>query len=271
MISLKRGNRGDEVRRLQALLCLGGFDAKPIDGDFGQGTERALRAYQAANGLPDVGELKEEAYRQLGMDQPDTIKTPVPVLDRITVELVAGMFPDTPRANIERYLPPVLAALAAAGLDDRDMVLMALGTIRAETAGFEPIDERVSKYNTTPGGPHSFDLYDHKLGNQGPPDGARYKGRGFVQLTGRANYRAYGERLRLPLEEAPETANAPIIAARVLATFIADKRSAAKYAIFGRDLAYARKLVNGGSHGLERFEAAFATGERLLLDLSQVA
>jgi peptidoglycan L-alanyl-D-glutamate endopeptidase CwlK len=271
MIPLRRGTKGDDVRRLQALLCRCGHETKPIDGDFGGGTERALRAYQAANGLPDADELKEEAFHLLGMDQPDPTKVQVPVIDRITTDLVAGMFPGAPRANIERYLPPVLTALAAADLDDRDMVLMALGTIRAETARFEPIDEGISKYNTSPGGPHPFDLYDHKLGNQGPPDGARYKGRGFVQLTGRANYRTYGERLRLPLEEASETANTPIIAARVLAAFLADKRSAAKYAIFGKDLAYARKLVNGGSHGFDRFEAAFTTGEQLLPERSQVA
>jgi hypothetical protein len=105
------------------------------------------------------------------MDEPDPTRTPVPVIDRITVDMVARMFADAPRANVERYLPPVLAALKAAGLDDRDMVLMALGTIRAETAGFEPISEKPSKYNTSPGGPHLFDLYDHRqsLGNLGPP------------------------------------------------------------------------------------------------------
>lgn len=271
MIFLQRGSRGDDVGRLQALLCLGGFDAKPIDGDFGDGTEKALRAYQGSCGLPDDGQVQDDTHRSLGMDQPDPTKVPVPVIDRITVDLVAGIFSDAPRANIERYLPPVLTALAAADLDDRDMVLMALGTIRAETARFEPIDEGIHQFNTTPGGPHPFDLYDHKLGNQGPPDGARYKGRGFVQLTGRANYRTYGERLRLPLEEAPETANTPIIAARVLAAFLKNKHSAAKYAIFGKDLAYARKLVNGGSHGLDRFQTAFTTGEQLLTQLSQVA
>jgi peptidoglycan L-alanyl-D-glutamate endopeptidase CwlK len=271
MDSIRRGAKGDDVRRLQALLCLSGHNAKPIDGTFGSGTERALRLYQAAKGLQVDGELRAEAHRLLGMDKPDPTRTPVPVIDRITVDMVARMFADAPRANVERYLPPVLAALKAAGLDDRDMVLMALGTIRAETARFEPIDEGIHQFNTTPGGPHPFDLYDHKLGNQGPPDGARYKGRGFVQLTGRANYRAYGERLRLPLEEAPETANTPIIAARVLAAFLANKHSAAKYAIMGRDLAYARRLVNGGKHGLEPFTAAFTTGERLLAERLQVA
>jgi peptidoglycan L-alanyl-D-glutamate endopeptidase CwlK len=273
MIFLQRGSKGDDVGRLQALLCLGGFKIDSIDSDFGEKTETALRAYQASCGLPDDGKVQDDTHSSLGLDKPDPTKVPVPVVERITVDLVAGMFPGAPRANIERYLSPVLTALAAAGLDDRDMVLMALGTIRAETARFEPIDEGVSKYNTSPGGPHPFDLYDHmsRLGNTGPPDGARYKGRGFVQLTGRANYQAYGQRLRLPIEEAPDTANAPITAARVLAAFIADKQSAAKYAIFGRDLKYARKLVNGGNHGFERFEVAFTTGERLLGRLSQVA
>jgi peptidoglycan hydrolase-like protein with peptidoglycan-binding domain len=273
MAILGRGSRGDEVRRLQALLCRGGHDAKPIDGAFGEGTERALRLYQAAQGLQVDGEVRDEAYRQLGMDKPDPTKTPHPVIDRVSVDVVAGMFPDAPRANIERHLPPVLKALADAGLDDRDLVLMALGTIRAETAGFEPISEKPSQYNTSPGGPHPFDLYDHRasLGNLGPPDGARYKGRGFIQLTGRANYRTYGARVGQPLEDEPDLANVPRTAAMILAAFLADKRSAAKYAIFGRDLATARRLVNGGSHGMDRFETAFLTGEHLLADLSQVA
>lgn len=128
MTPLKRGATGDDVRRLQALLCLCGHDAKPIDGDFGSGTERALRLYQAAKGLHADGELRAEAHRLLGMDEPDPTRTPVPVIDRFTVDMVARMFADAPRANVERYLPPVLAALKAAGLDDRDMVLMALGT-----------------------------------------------------------------------------------------------------------------------------------------------
>lgn len=273
MIPLRNGSKGDDVRRLQALLCRGGYDARPIDGAFGDGTEGAVRRYQAACGLPADGEVRDDTHRALGMDQPDPTRTPVPVIERITVELVAQMFADAPRANIERHLPTVLAALDAAELDDRDMVLLALGTIRAETAGFEPISEKPSPYNTSAGGPHSFDLYDHRrrLGNLGPPDGARYKGRGFVQLTGRANYRRYGERLGQPLEEDPDLANVPWTAARILAAFLADRRSAAKYALFGGDLATARKLVNGGSHGLERFETAFVTGQHLLAGLAQVA
>lgn len=267
MIALKRGSEGDEVRRLQALLSLTGYDAKPIDGDFGGGTERALRAFQSDQGLPADGEAKDDTQTSLGMDKPDPTKTPQPVADRITVDMVAEMFSGAPRRNIETYLPAVLAALKEADLDDRDIVLMALATIRAETARFEPIDEGISQYNTDPG-MHPFNRYDNRsaLGNRGRPDGERYKGRGFIQLTGRANYRRYGERLGLGsrLEDQPELANDPKIAAEVLAAFITDKRSAAKYAIYGRDLATARKLVNGGTHGFDRFAAAFDAGERLL-------
>jgi peptidoglycan L-alanyl-D-glutamate endopeptidase CwlK len=199
------------------------------------------------------------------MDKPDPTKTPQPVIGRITTDLVTRIFHDAPRRNVETYLPAVLNALAEADLDDRDIVLMTLGTIRAETAGFVPIDEMVSKYNTSPGA-HPFNLYDDRsnLGNRGRPDGERYKGRGFIQLTGRANYRQYGERLGVPLEDQPELANDPKVAARILTPFVADKKVAAKYAIFGRDRAMARKLVNGGRRGLEQFTAAFETGERLL-------
>jgi peptidoglycan L-alanyl-D-glutamate endopeptidase CwlK len=147
------------------------------------------------------------------------------------------------------------------------MVLMALSTIRAETAGFEPISEGVSHYNTSPGG-QPFDLYDHRtdLGNVGPPDGASYKGRGFVQLTGRTNYQIHGEAIGMgtQLVDQPELANDPEIAARLLASFLKREEAAIRTALAGGDLATARKLVNGGSHGLGAFSEAYQTGDGLI-------
>ena len=261
---LKKGSRGDRVRRLQALLCLSGFDATPIDGAFGSGTARAVGLCQMANGIPQTGQADASTQTAVGMDQPDPTMTPIPVIDRVNVNVVAQMFsPHTPRANIEKYLPEVLHALREAALDDCDIVLMALATIRAETEGFEPIDERPSKFNTDPGA-HPFNRYDDRadLGNQGPPDGERYKGRGFIQLTGRANYLEIGMKIGLgtDLVETPERANDATIAAQILANFIKAKERAAKYAILGQDLRTARKLVNGGSHGIDRFTQAFDAG-----------
>ena len=109
---------------------------------------------------------------------------------------VRRLFPATKPANVARYLPYVSSALQALGLTDRDMILACLGTIRAESEGFVPISEFPSQYNTKPG-MAPFSAYDGRkaLGNTKPGDGARFKGRGFVQLTGRDNYTRYGQAL----------------------------------------------------------------------------
>ena len=175
------------------------------------------------------------------------------------------MFPATPRTNIETHLPFVIQALANDDLTDRPMVVMALATIRAETEGFEPIDERPSQFNTDPGA-HPFNRYDSRddLGNQGRPDGERFKGRGFVQLTGRHNYGQIGADLDLALLDDPDLANRSDIAARILSRFLKNKRTAIRDALDRNDLRQARKLVNGGSHGIDRFEDAYTIGVRVI-------
>jgi len=176
------------------------------------------------------------------------------------------MFPLTPIPPIRRNLPLVLDALNAASLTSPPIVLAGLATIRAETEGFEPIDEYISRYNTSPGG-YPFDLYDHRqdLGNQGPPDGARFRGRGFVQLTGRRNYTLFGDKLGLPgLVDTPDDANEPATAARLLAAFLVSAEIPIKQALSEGRLATARSLVNGGTTGLARFTDAYLTGAKAL-------
>ena len=183
----------------------------------------------------------------------------------ITPALIRPLFPFTPLANIAANLPHVLAALAAANLTDTPMLLAALATIRAEAEPFLPLTEAQSRFNTSPGGA-PFDLYDHRadLGNQGPPDGANFRGRGYIQLTGRANYAHYGARLSLPLLANPSLAAEPEPAARILAAFLSEKQTPIRAALAQNDLARARRLVNGGSNGLNRFTAAYTTGVKLL-------
>jgi peptidoglycan L-alanyl-D-glutamate endopeptidase CwlK len=182
--------------------------------------------------------------------------------DRFSVDRVARLFPNAPEANIRTHLPHVLEALQKRKLADQEMILMALATIRAETAGFEPIDEFQSKYNTRPGGA-PFGEYDHILGNQGPPDGSRYKGRGFIQLTGRSNYREIGDEVGVDLVGRPELANDQATAAAILAAFLQRKKRRIRGCLLLNDLAGARRLVNGGSHGLDAFRTAYLTGLQL--------
>jgi peptidoglycan L-alanyl-D-glutamate endopeptidase CwlK len=193
--------------------------------------------------------------------QPTALQQPVPPAP-VTPELVHKLFPATPLANIQANLPAILAALNAVNLGDTPMVLMALSTIRAETESFEPVSEMQSRFNTSPSGGHPFDLYDRRadLGNQGPPDGASFRGRGFVQLTGRANYTRYAQRTGHDLVNHPELACQLDIAAQLLAVFLADKEPAIRQALAKNNLAAARRLVNGGTNGLDRFSACYSSG-----------
>ena len=269
MAVLKRGSKGPEVVRLQKRLTELGFDPKGTDGTFGGDTEAAVNAFQLANGLKVDGQVGPDTRKALQLeDAPVSGGGPLPVAN-VTVDIVSRMFPGARRSNIEKHLPIVLQALVDAGLSDKNMVLMALGTIRAETAGFEPISEGISKFNTDPG-KHPFNRYDNRgvgsLGNRGRPDGANFKGRGFVQLTGRANYAEHGAKIGLGngLIENPELANDPQIAAKLLASFLKNKEQRIRNALAANDLAAARKAVNGGSHGLDNFKDAFNKGKNLI-------
>lgn len=265
---LQVGASGPHVEALQKQLAALGFDPGPLDGVFGEKTEKAVFAFQESRELDADGIAGPQTMAALSLQAPPI--QPAKALGLapdVTVDLVAEMFPDAPINNIKRYLPYVLKALKDAGLEDKKMVLMALSTIRAETAGFEPISEYKSKYNTSPAG-HPYDLYDFRrdLGNQGQGDGERFKGRGFIQLTGRHNYQKYSRELNLgdELVNHPDKANDPEIAARILALFLKDKERPIKEALLDGSLATARRLVNGGRHGLQAFTEAFEIGESLL-------
>lgn len=195
---------------------------------------------------------------------PDSTPQPNCLL-AITPALVQKIFPATPIANIAANLPAVLAALATANLSDKSMLLVALAAIRAEVECFQPLSEQQSRFNTSPNG-HPFDLYDHRkdLGNQGPPDGADFRGRGFVQLTGRANYTQFARETGHNLVTNPALACEPAIAAEMLARFLTHKESAIRRALAANDLTAARRLINGGTSGLDRFASAFQIGISLI-------
>ncbi len=264
MATLKEGAVGPEVATLQEQLKALGFDPGSVDGEFGPATEAAVISFQQSEGLLADGIVGPHTQAALALPTPDPLPSVIP---GVTLTAVSKMFPFTPLGNIKANLPLVLNALVADALQDKPMVLTALATIRAETEGFEPISEGKSRFNTSPGGP-PFDLYDNRrdLGNRGRPDGDRFKGRGFIQLTGRFNYQKHGAAIGLgdQLIQDPELANESNIAAKLLASFLKDKQIPIKEALRNNELKQARKLVNGGSNGLDRFVDAFTIGDNLI-------
>jgi hypothetical protein len=188
-------------------------------------------------------------------------------LDRVTPAKAKQMFPSTPLTPITKNLPFVLAALRRLGLTDVDMALMALATIRAETEGFVPISEGRSRFNTRNS---PFDLYDagtsigRRLGNTQAGDGPRFKGRGYVQLTGRFNYNRIGAQIGEDLVGNPDRANDPTVAGLILAQFLKNVETRVRNALGAGNLREARRAINGGTHGIDRFSDAYTRGKAIL-------
>ncbi len=86
------------------------------------------------------------------------------------------------------------------------------------------------------------------LGNVHPGDGRRYKGRGPIQLTGRANYSSFGRALGLPLEDQPQLAARHDIGWRIAALYW-QSRGLNALADQGAFIAITKR-INGGTNGL---------------------
>ena len=104
------------------------------------------------------------------------------------------------------------------------------------------------------------------LGNLGDHDGAKFRGRGLVYLTERTNYANIRTAIGLgsQLVENPELANKPIIAGKILASFLKTREIPIENAARNNDLVTVRRLINGATDGLDRFISAFQIGSGLL-------
>lgn len=109
-----------------------------------------------------------------------------------------------------------------------------------ETGGFRWLHEL--------GNDAYFKKYDGRMGN-GIGEGAKYKGRGFIQLTGKNNYKAYGNRLKIDLVNKPWLAEDLKIALQIACLYWADHNLNA-YAD-KKDMATITKRINGGLNGYE--------------------
>ena len=165
------------------------------------------------------------------------------------------------RESYGRLTPSVIAGLELLGrnmetdpeLENLQWAAYMLATVKHECADtWQPIVER---------GPKSyFDKYEtgtplgRRLGNSEPGDGWRFRGRGYVQITGRANYSRMTKELGLgpeaDLEQDPEQTLRPAIAYQIMSVgmrkgLFTGKKLSDYISEGGCDYRNARRIING--------------------------
>ncbi|NEQ97712.1 MAG: hypothetical protein F6K30_13505, partial [Cyanothece sp. SIO2G6] len=123
------------------------------------------------------------------------------------------------REKAKEYIPLILAEARRQEINDPAQIAYLLATTHHETGQYINLREQGSlqyfrnKYNRRE---DLGNIPDNDNDLEETDDYALYRGRGFVQLTGRSNYRRFGEKLGLDLENNPLLAEEPEIAAQTL-------------------------------------------------------
>lgn len=158
------------------------------------------------------------------------------MIDAKTLREIA---PGANQAIVASIAEPLQRFLPQYGIDTPLRQAHFLAQSAEESAGFKTLTEYATGRE-----------YEGRkdLGNINPGDGVRFKGRGIFQLTGRVNYRAYGKRIGIDLENNPELAIRPDICVRVACEYWKAKGLNA-YADRD-DINEITRRINGGYNGL---------------------
>lgn len=187
----------------------------------------------------------------------------------------------SPQASDE-YIKEFIRAqadLRAAGINNRLRMAHFLTQVMTETGGMRRIDENMNysfkslmrvfsrktiseaKAREIAGKPQLIAnwVYGSRLGNRGrdTQDGWNYRGSGFIQLTGRTNFRVRGREIGQPLEESPELARQAREGLQAAIGYWKGRGISA--AADDNDHRRVRILVNGpAAHGLDQSKVWFA-------------
>ena len=157
----------------------------------------------------------------------------------VSAEQLRAIAPNLSADRAAALTPHLNRAMAEAGITTQRQQAAFIAQLAQESGGFRYFEELASGA-----------AYEGRrdLGNTQPGDGRRFKGRGPIQLTGRANYRAAGRALGLDLENNPELVSRPDVGFRVAAWFW-NSRGLNGIAESG-DFREVTRRINGGYNGL---------------------
>lgn len=211
----------------------------PKDDGSGIGFPGSDDPLSATDGFDDCGGTKLSG---------EAVNKAIGAVDKVAAALGGGdgAF-STSSANGAKHIPTILAALKEEGITDPNQVAYVLATVQRETS-FVNFEEGSTRYESS--------------------SGTQYYGRGYVQLTHKANYQAATDYLKskgtnVDLVSNPELAKRPDIAARILAhgmktgTLFGDGMTLGKCAGGGRvDWVKCRRIVNDGAQSQSIAQAA---------------
>lgn len=172
----------------------------------------------------------------------------------ITSEQLCAVMPYAGLSRARIYAPIIERECARYGIDTPLRVAHFIAQIAHESGSLRYTEEIASGK-----------AYEGRadLGNTHAGDGVRFKGRGLIQLTGRANYTDYSAEVGFDYVAHPERLSQPEDAVRVSAWFWAD-RGLNAYADRDEVMAITRR-INGGYNGLAEREEFLKRAKKVFL------
>ena len=198
---LKKGDNNEQVKQLQIKL---GID--PV-GNFGPKTEVAVKAFQSANGLTADGIVGPSTWEKIMGSTPVSTPTPVTIpVSSFKLDKLKGHIPDSVLAQIPdtatkfNITNPLRLAhfLAQCGHESggwratsENLNYSSKGLMGIFKKYF-PTLTLAEQYARKPIAIASR-VYGGRMGNGAEPtqEGYKFRGRGYIQLTGKDNYKAF--------------------------------------------------------------------------------
>ena len=243
----KMGSRGVEVINLQRALMALGYSVGPTkdDGILGKFTSAAISKFQADNKLQATGTATPDTVQAINKAVAANPKATK--LQKAKPEEFKGKIEVSALGDKESRA--VLSKEAQSqGIKGKELAAF-LAQCSHESGGFRYLSEiwgPTAAQNT----------YDGRMGNNKSGDGYRYRGRGYIQLTGKNNYTQAGRALGLDLVKNPDQASTPEIGAKTSVWFW--KTNVQPRVSNWDDVTAITKIVNGGYNGLDDRKMRYA-------------
>jgi predicted chitinase len=179
----------------------------------------------------------------------------------ISAAQLRQIMPRLAEAKLQLYLPSLNSALQTYAIDTPLRCAAFVAQLAHESGEFRWMEEIW--------GPTAAQLrYEppsdlaRRLGNTEKGDGARFKGRGPIQITGRFNYAKFGELLGLDLCAEPALACAPAVAFATAGLFW--QRNGLNELADAQRFVDITRRINGGTNGLADREQYYARAKAVL-------